>query len=488
MLLSELLFNVQYTGTYNDVEVSGMTADSRLIKSGNVFVCIEGARFDGHDKAKEAEKLGCVCVVAQRDVGVKNQVIVENTRSAYAIMCSNYYGRPVEKLKLIGVTGTNGKTTTTNIIKGILEQRGEKVGLIGTIENEIDGMKYPAKYTTPDPLELHLMFKRMADAGCGYAVMEVSSHALDQNRLDGCRFAVAVFTNLTQDHLDYHGNMENYYLAKKKLFSMCDKAVINVDDEYGARLYDETTCEKKSFSIKKAEADYTAYNISFNKNGSNFEMVSKGNIGRVKFCMPGEFSVSNAMAAGVCALSLGMEFKDVVDGLNNAKRISGRAEILDIDEDFTVIRDYAHSPDSIEKILKTIREFATGRVIALFGCAGNRDRTKRCLMAKAASEGADYVVLTSDNPRDEDPERIIEDAKPGLDPKKPYKIIADRYQAIKWVLDFAKKDDIIALLGKGHEDYQVLGEMTVYFDEKEIVEKLLSEKKRNGANTQEDKK
>ncbi len=473
MLLSELLLDVQYAGSYKDCEISGITSDSRLVKEGSVFVCIKGARFDGHEKAKEAVEKGAVCVIVQERVGVENEILVENTRSAYALICANYYGRPAERLKLIGVTGTNGKTTITCLIKGMLEYTGEKAGLIGTIQNEVDDMHFPAKYTTPDPLEPHLMFKRMADAGCKYVVMEVSSHALDQHRLDGCRFESAIFTNLTQDHLDYHGTMENYFEAKKKLFSMCNNAIIDIDDEYGARLYEEVSCPKWSYSIKKDAADYTAYNVAFTISGSSFEMVSKGNIGRVKFCMPGEFSAANALAAGVCSLTLGMDFGEMIDALNHSKGVKGRAEILDTDTDYTIIRDYAHSPDSIEQILKTVKGFAPGRVVILFGCAGNRDRTKRKLMAKAASDYADYVILTSDNPRDEDPERIIEDAKPGLNPKTPCKIITDRYEAIKWALKNAKKDDVLLLAGKGHEDYQALDFGTIYFDESEIVKELL---------------
>ena len=475
MFLSELLKGIEYSAKKEfDAEISSVTSDSRAVSAGCVFVCVKGLRFDGHDAAAEAVTKGAAAVVAEHDVGVENQIIVENTRSAYAIICGNFYGRPCERVKLIGVTGTNGKTTITILIKNLLRQAGKKVGLIGTIQNEIDDMSLPAKYTTPDPLELHMLFKKMADAGCEYVVMEVSSHALDQHRLDGCRFECGIFTNLTQDHLDYHITMENYYLAKRKLFEISQKAVINLDDDYAVRLAGEVSCPVKTFSIKKVEADYTAHNISFDMRGSSFDIAGYGEIGRVKFRMPGEFAVSDALAAGVCALSLGVDFDTMVKGLCNSPGVPGRAEILDTDTEYTVIRDYAHSADSLEKILSTVKSFAKARVVVLFGCAGNRDRTKRPKMAKAASKFADMVILTSDNPRDEDEMQIINDALPGLDSKKPKKVIPNRYEAIKWALKNMKKDDILVLAGKGHEDYQVLDYGTIYFDESEIVKELLA--------------
>ncbi len=479
MLLSRLLQDIKFTGEpLRDREITHVTADSRTVCEGCLFVCIKGMRFDGHEAAGRAVGEGAAAVVAERDLGLENQIIVENTRSAYAIICGNYYGRPAERLKLIGVTGTNGKTTITMLIKNMLEYAGKRVGLIGTIQNEIEDMSLPAKYTTPDPLELHLLFKKMADAGCEYAVMEVSSHALDQHRLDGCKFECGVFTNLTQDHLDYHLTMENYYLAKRRLFDIAKRAVINLDDEYGRRLCGEVRCPFKTFSTRRTEADYTAHNIAFDMRGSSFELAGYGEIGRVKFRMPGEFAVSDAMAAGVCALSLGVDFDTMIAGLNHSPGVPGRAEILKTDTDFTIIRDYAHSADSLEKILTTVRSFAPGRVVVLFGCAGDRDRTKRPKMARAASRLADFVILTSDNPRGEDEMQIINDALPGLDPKKPHTVIPNRYEAIRWALENSKKNDILVLAGKGHEDYQVLSYGTIYFDESEIVHELLEKMKK----------
>ncbi|HAN44553.1 MAG TPA: UDP-N-acetylmuramoyl-L-alanyl-D-glutamate--2,6-diaminopimelate ligase, partial [Ruminococcaceae bacterium] len=400
---------------------------------------------------------------------------------AYAYICANYFGNPAKKLKLIAVTGTNGKTTITYILKHIIEETGRKCGLIGTIHNEIDDIAIPAKNTTPDAYQLHSMLSRMVQAGCEYAVMEASSHALDQHRLAGCRFDAAIFTNLTQDHLDYHENLESYFKAKRKLFDMCGCAVLNIDDEYGVRIYNEVDCRKVSFSIEKDDADYTAKSIAIASDGSKFALVGNSVIARISYCMPGRFAVSNAMGAAACMLALGFDFNTVANALNTCKGVTGRCEVIKTDKNFTVIRDYAHSPDGLEKIISTLKEFAPSRVITLFGCAGNRDRTKRPKMGEIASRLSDFVILTSDNPRDEDPQQIVEDVLPGLlKHNTPYKVIVDRYEAIKWGLENARKDDILLLAGKGHEDYQVLAGGTIYFDEKEIVQRLAGK----GENTQ----
>ncbi len=481
MKLSRLLQGIQTESPWQDCEITKVTCDNRQVAAGALFVCIKGTKFDGHSVASKALEAGAAAVVAERDLGLPHQILVPDTREAYAILCGNYCGNPARSLKLIGITGTNGKTTITYLIKHVLEAAGKKVGLIGTIHNEIGGIDIPATHTTPDPAELHVLFSRMVAAGCEYVVMEVSSHALDQHRLGGCHFSVGVFTNLTQDHLDYHITMENYYQAKKRLFSMCDTAVINLDDEYGRRLAGEVGCKTLTFSTESDSADFTARNIVPSATGSRFALVGDSLIGRVSFCMPGRFSVSNAMAAGVACLAAGVAFEDVVSGLCTCTGVVGRTEVLPTGTEFTVIRDYAHSPDGLEKVISTVKEFASGRVITLFGCAGNRDRTKRPKMAEIVSRLSDFVILTSDNPRDEDPLQIIDDAKPGLlEHPTPYQILPDRYEAIEWALDFAQPNDILLLCGKGHEDYQVLGFGTIYFDEKEIVLRLLKEKRQPG--------
>lgn len=482
MTLYKLLEGIEYTGTVPDCEIFCITCDSRQAEQGSVFFCIPGIKVDGHDHAGQAAEKGASVIICQRDLGLPMQLLVPNTQYAYGMMCSNFFGNPTKKLKLLGITGTNGKTTTTYVMKHILEYAGKTVGLIGTIQNEIGDMVLPAKYTTPEPRQLHAMFARMVDAGCEYVVMEVSSHALEQLRVVGCHFQCAAFTNLTQDHLDYHHDMEHYYEAKKKLFSLCDIAILNRDDPYAMRLAAEITCPKLTFSCESDDADYTARAIKFTSSTSSFALLTNGKLARVKFAMPGMFSVSNALAAAVTCIAAGLDFDEVVAGLSACKGVPGRIEILPTDTSYTVIRDYAHSPDGLEKVLTAVREFAPGRVVTLFGCAGNRDRTKRPRMAEIAARLSDFCILTSDNPRDENPKVITDDVLPGFaGHKTPYKVIVDRYEAIKWALENCRGDDILILAGKGHEDYQVLDYGTIFFDEKVIVADLLNKMKQDAA-------
>ncbi|MBR3934923.1 MAG: UDP-N-acetylmuramoyl-L-alanyl-D-glutamate--2,6-diaminopimelate ligase [Oscillospiraceae bacterium] len=473
MLLSELLRDVEYTGKIEDVEIKDVTGDSRRVEPGSVFVCIKGGNIDGHEYAAAAKRSGAAWIVAERDTGIAEQIIVPNSRAAYAIMCANINGRPAEKMKLIGVTGTNGKTTITYLIKHILESAGKKVGLIGTIQNVIGDVALPAKYTTPDAAELHVIFSRMANAGCEYVVMEVSSQALDQKRVEGCHFETAVFTNLTQDHLDYHGSMENYFDAKKELFRNCEKAVVCIDDDYGKKLVEELSLPVTTVSIGDVSADYTAHNVKNASDGCKFAMVGNGVIGRVNFSMPGKFSASNAMLAACAAMNCGLTFEEATEGLNTCPGVKGRVEVI-YSGDFTVIRDFAHGPDALEKVLDSIKECAEGRIITLFGCAGNRDRTKRPKMVAAVAAKSDFMILTSDHPRQAAVEAIAKDTLPAMEEcGVPYHYEPDRYKAIKWALEHCEKGDVLLLAGKGHEDYQVLDFGTVYFDEKVIVEDLL---------------
>lgn len=476
MLLSELLRDVEYTGTIKDTEIKNVTGDSRQVEPGSVFVCIKGASVDGHEYAKAAVRSGASWIVAERDTGAENQVIVQNSRAAYAVMCANINGRPGEKMKLIGVTGTNGKTTITYLIKHILEAAGKKVGLIGTIQNVIGDIVLPAKYTTPDPAELHLIFSRMLSAGCEYVVMEASSQALDQYRVWGCRFETAIFTNLTQDHLDYHKTMENYFEAKKRLFELCESAVICVDDEYGKKLAESVKCPVTTVSVSDLAADYTARDIKNTSSGCRFAMVGSGLIGRVNFAMPGKFSVANAMLAAAAAINCGIGFDDAIEYLNTCAGVKGRVEVIPTGRDFTVIRDFAHGPDALDKLLASVRECAEGRVVTLFGCAGNRDRTKRPKMAAAVAANSDFIIFTSDNPRKEAVEEISGDTLPTLEASGvPFHYEPDRFKAIKWALEHSEPGDVLVLAGKGHEDYQVLDFGTVYFDEKVIVQNFLRE-------------
>ena len=476
MNLYEVMKNVPFTGDIEDLPVSRVTSDSRQIVPGCLFICIEGARFDGHSVAEKVLEQGAAAVVVQKDLGLSRQLLVEDTRDAYGKIVSCFHGEPSKKLKLIGITGTNGKTTCTYLLKHLLESAGKKVGLIGTIRNEIDDMALPAKNTTPDPGELHVLFMRMAQAGCEYVEKETSSHAFDQKRLSGCHFTVGVFTNLTQDHLDYHITMENYYQAKKKLFDICDTAVINLDDEYGRRLKDEISCPVMTFSNHDDAADFTARDIRPGVDRNRFTMVGQGVIGRVDFPMPGSFSVANAMAAGTAALALGLSMEEVCRGLSDCPGIMGRTEVLRTNTDFTVIRDYAHTPDGLEQVLSALKPFVKNRLLVLFGCPGERDPSKREHMSEAVVKYSDHIVITSDNPRREDPMEIIRQALPPLEKGGvPYEVIPDRYSAIEWCLRHAEKDDLLILAGKGHEDYQVLDYGTIHFDENEVVARILAQ-------------
>ncbi len=477
MKLRELLQRLEYQTALPDLEITGVTSDSRQVREGYLFVAIKGGRFDGHDHAAQAVQNGAAAVVCQHDVGLACQVLVPDSRYAYGILAANWFGNPAGELKLVAVTGTNGKTTTTYLMRHILEKTGHPTGLIGTIHNEIGAITIPARHTTPDPMQLHSMLRRMKQAGCEYVVLEASSHAIDQNRLAGCSFECGIFTNLTQDHLDYHKTMENYFAAKRKLFYSCKSAVFNLDDAYGRRLAEdpEFAGKGRTFSLELDEADYTAKNIEYAAAYSRFAFVGSQQIVRVKLPMPGRFSVANAMGAMAACLQLGLELEEIAAALADCTGVPGRAEVLPTDTDYTIIRDYAHTPDGLEKILLALRTFAKGRIVTLFGCAGNRDRAKRPQMAQMAAKYSDFVILTSDNPRDEDPMQIIEDALPGiLAENTPYQVIPDRYAAIEWGIDNARKDDILLLAGKGHEDYQVLDFGTIFFDEKVIVDEILS--------------
>lgn len=475
MKLQSLLRDVSYTGgVLPELDITDITADSRKAGPGVVFACIPGERADGHDFAAAAAAAGSPVVIALWDTGAPvPHILVRDTRLAYALCCANFFGRPAERLRLVGVTGTNGKTTTTTLIKEILEYNGHKSGLIGTIVNMAGSKALPSHFTTPEPYEFQQLLKTIADEGCEFAVMEVSSHALAQERVTGCHFETAVFTNLTQDHLDFHKTMENYLAAKEKLFSMCDLGIVNVDDGYASEIVRTAKCKTLTYSAQYMNADYTARNIKLKNDGVEYEMVGNALIGRVSVPIPGAFSVYNTLAAAATAVSLGIPFKQVLEALHQVKGVKGRIEVVPTGRDFTVIIDYAHTPDALEKILKSIRGFAKGRVVALFGCGGDRDKTKRPIMGMVAQRGADFCIVTSDNPRTEEPQAIIDDILPGMDGPAPYVVVPNRREAIAYALKNAEKDDIILLAGKGHEDYQIIGREKHHFDEREVVAEIL---------------
>ena len=473
MKLKELLPEIN-----SEITVKGITCDSREVKEGYAFICINGIDADGHNFAKKAIENGAIAVICERDLSLENQFIIKDTRKAYAIMSANWFGNPSKKLKLIGITGTNGKTSTTYIIKNILETLGHKTGLIGTIQNMIGDKIIESKNTTPSCYELNRLFAEMLKEGCEYAVMEVSSHALDQKRVFGLEFEIGIFTNLTQDHLDYHKTMENYFLAKKKLFSMCKTALINADDKYSDEIAKELTCKIITYSAKNDTSTYTAKSINYKPKGVDYELVGFGIIGRIKIGIPGRFTVYNSLASALCVMELGFSLQDVSETISKVKGIKGRAEIVPTNTDYTVVIDYAHTPDGLLNILSTFKDCPKNRLVVVFGCGGDRDATKRPIMGEIAARNSDFVIVTSDNPRTEEPLSIIKDITLGMkNTVTPYKVVVNRAEAIKYALDNAKTGDIIILAGKGHETYQILDYGTIHLDEREIVADILKEKK-----------
>jgi UDP-N-acetylmuramoyl-L-alanyl-D-glutamate--2,6-diaminopimelate ligase len=470
MKLYDLLENNAETKLEN-IEISFITDNTKKVCPGCIFVCIKGGSFDGHSAAAEMLEKGAAAVVCEHDLGLGDrQILTENSRILYGKLCARWFDHPERKMKLIGVTGTNGKTTITSVIKHILTENGFKVGLVGTIQNEIGDEVVHTDNTTPMTYDLMELFDRMYKSGCQYVVMEVSSFGLVQNRIGSSHFDVAVFTNLTQDHLDYHKDMEDYYQAKKMLFDICDKAVVNTDDDYGKRLFDEISCGKYSFSTK-SEADFSASDIIIKSTGSEFVFSFGGKSYPVKMKIPGMFNVYNfSQAIAACILS-GIDAEKIIPAVEDYCGVKGRCEIIPTGRDFTVICDYAHTPDAVENILRSVKEYTEGRLICLFGCGGNRDAAKRPKMARAAAKYADKLIVTSDNPRNENPEEIIREILVGLEGCSiPYDVVTDRREAIYHSLKIAEKGDIIVLAGKGHEDYQVLADnVHIHFDEREVV-------------------
>ena len=476
MKLSVLMKDLGAVCLAEDREISFITDNSAKVKDGCIFVCIEGKRFDGHTKAAEAIANGAAAVIVQKDMGLKEQVLVENTRAAYARLSAAFFGHPEKKLRIIGVTGTNGKTTSCFIIKSILDSMGYKTGLIGTVKNIVGDKEYPAVLTTPDCYDLFALFKEMVESGCEFCTMEVSSQALDQRRVEGVHFEASIFTNLTQDHLDYHGTFENYMAAKHMLFENSSLCVVNVDDEAAEYMLSGTDARKITFSVNNNNCDYSAKNIRIASSGVKYELVSNSDIGRVKFAVPGKFSVYNSMGAAVCLVEMGMDFRAVLDGLATCVGVPGRMEVVPADKPYTVLIDYAHTPDGLENVLTCVREITQGKIITVFGCGGDRDSTKRPIMGDIAAKLSDVAVVTSDNPRSEDPDAIINDILEGIG-KHSSKVVVepDRKAAIAKALSMAREGDTVVLAGKGQETYQILASGKIHFDEREVVADILAE-------------
>lgn len=482
-MLADKLFGAQWCTKFENVDITGIAYDSRAVMPGNVFVCIKGFETDGHKYVDAAVKNGAAVIVAQDKIDVDIPVwYVEDSRKTLADISCTYYGNPSTKFKLIGVTGTNGKTTITYLIKSILEEANMCVGVIGTNQNIIGDkvlLTQSTTPTTPNALELQQLFYEMAQSEADCVVMEVSSHALELDRVRGCQFDVGVFTNLTQDHLDFHKTMENYRNAKAKLFDISRKGVINTDDESGRIIASQKDGDILSVGVDN-ECALRASDIKITAAGVSFNAEYNNEVYPMNVCIPGKFSVYNALCAAGAAIQLGIDIETVKRGLANATGVVGRVEVVPTNTDYTVIIDYAHTPDGLENIIKTVQEFAVGKVITLFGCGGDRDNTKRAVMGEIAGKYSDYCILTSDNPRTEDPEKIVRMIEEGI--KKTdaeYTLIVDRKKAIEFALRNAQKDDVIILAGKGQETYQIIGKEKVDFDERVIVHKLLRQIKEN---------
>lgn len=457
----------------DDTQITEVVTDTRKVKDGVLFVCIAGEHFDPHNVAADIIKNGAVAIVCQRDLGIENQYVVENTRNALSLIASNFYGNPTKDLKLIGVTGTNGKTTSTYILKHALEALGKVVGLIGTIEYDTGFRRIHATNTTPEPMQLQAVFSEMADAGCEYVVMEASSQALAQGRLYGEHFAGAIFTNLTEDHLDYHKTKENYFLAKKMLLDNSDVAIVNDDDEAGKRLIEMQPCRVKGYSLC-GESDYNAENIKLSAFSVSYWAEFDKKAFLVRFPMAGEYSVKNSIGVLALLCELGFEPKKIIDALIDCQGVRGRNEIIPTGRDFNIICDFAHTPDALRKILTQTKQFTKGKLYCLFGAAGERDAVKRPLMGDVAATLCDYIILTSDNPANEDEQRIADDVMKGIkNHETPYTVILDRIEAINYAVGLLKSGDVLVLAGKGHEDYQQIGNEKIPFDEREIVRNAL---------------
>ncbi len=482
MLLRDLIRNIKTLDIKGslDGEVRGVTYDSRKALPKYLFVCIDGFSTDGHQYAQQAVDNGATALIVEKDISVIGEVTlikVEDTREALAEISAEWFGNPSHTMRLIGITGTKGKTTTTYMIRSILEKSGNTVGLIGTVANCIGNEKIPARRTTPESYDLQEMFEKMKDKGADTVVMEVSSQGLKLHRVSSCHFDIGVFTNFSKDHIGgfEHPDMEDYFKSKQKLFNLCKKGIVNADSPYGLRVKDEAPGEILTYGIE-SEADVKAQNISTHSDSVEFDVTSPWFCERFKVGVPGFFSVYNALAAiAVCGM-LGIDIQMIKEGLLKVQ-VPGRAEVVPTPgKPYTVMIDYAHTPDSLENILATVKAFTRGRLVSVFGCGGDRDRSKRPIMGEISGRIADFTIITSDNPRTEVPSRILADIEEGMKATGgQYLVIEDRTQAIRYAMENAKPDDIIVLSGKGHETYQIFKDKTIHYDEREIVENILKE-------------
>ncbi|PEO42922.1 UDP-N-acetylmuramoyl-L-alanyl-D-glutamate--2,6-diaminopimelate ligase [Bacillus pseudomycoides] len=468
-------------------EITSIEADSRKVTNGSLFVCMKGYTVDSHDFAKQAAAQGAAAIVAERPIDVDVPVVlVKNTYRSLAVLADYFYGQPTHKLHLIGITGTNGKTTTSHIMDEIMRTHGHKTGLIGTINMKIGDETFEVKNTTPDALTLQQTFRRMVEQNVNSAVMEVSSHALSLGRVHGCDYDVAVFTNLTQDHLDYHKTMEEYKHAKGLLFAQLGNsyhhnrekyAVLNSDDPVTEEYMRSTAATVITYGID-THSDIMAKDIVMTSGGTTFTLVTPSESVNITMKLIGKFNVYNVLAAIAATLVSGVTLQTIIHVVTNLTGVPGRFEVVDGGQDYTVIVDYAHTPDSLENVLTTAKQFAKGNVYCIVGCGGDRDRTKRPIMAGVATEYATHAILTSDNPRSEDPQAILDDMLAGAKGNN-YEVIVDRKEAIFHGVSEAKAEDIIIIAGKGHETYQIIGKEVHHFDDREIAKEAITERLNN---------
>lgn len=480
MRLESLLKDIEIleTNAPMDLEIGGIRYSSRDVAAGDLFVAVPGYATDGHKYIPDAVRKGAAVVLCEREMPDDVPwVRVRSSREALAKLGANWYGEPSEKMQVIGVTGTNGKTSVTYLLKALLEHAvGAKVGLIGTICNMIGGEVLPTERTTPESFELQGLLARMADAGCTHVVMEVSSHALVLHRAANIRFRVGAFTNLTEDHLDFHKTMEEYGKAKAMLFRRCERGVFNADDPASKTMIDGSTCSVYTVGVESS-ADLRAEAIELGADHIAMDVTEGAQRAHLRLGIPGRFTVSNALIALGIARQLDIPLDRAAQALSHAQAVKGRIEIVPTPgKDYTVLIDYAHTPDGLEKVLRSVRDFCRGRLIAVFGCGGDRDRSKRHIMGEIAVRLADLVIVTSDNPRTEEPMAIIRDILAGMqDTKTPYLVEENRRKAIRLAMSAAQKDDVIVLAGKGHETYQIIGTEKTHLDEREEVAAALCE-------------
>ena len=485
MILKELLQDINYQIVQGNIEenILGVNYDSRKIQKDELFICIKGCSSDGHKYVDSAIASGAKAIICEDDIKCSGNITivkVNDSRKALATIGKNLYDNPSKKMKIIGVTGTNGKTTIAFMIKTILEAEGHKVGLIGTIANYIGNEKIATERTTPESLELQELFNEMVNKGCKYCVMEVSSHSLALDRVYGVEFEAGIFTNLTRDHLDFHKTFENYYNEKFKLFPRSKYKVINIDDSYGKRVYEDLKALNEqniyTYSIKN-ESNYTAYDEVCESKHIGFKIMLEGKEENFKVGLPGEFNIYNSLGAIGALENLGISIESIKSGIENVV-VPGRCEMVGngYNLPYTIILDYAHTPDGLQNILKTARGFTKNRLITVFGCGGDRDKVKRPEMGEIASNISDIAIVTSDNPRTEEPSSIIKDILVGIK-KDNFEMIENREEAIKKAISIAKDGDVIVIAGKGHEDYQILKTGKIHFDEREIVDGILKQLK-----------